>query len=119
MKLIDVFNKIAKGEIKDGTIFVNETEKSRYTYEFRDGRLKHKYNSLDVLIKQDELNDEVEIIEPKQDIAELIVCVGDTVCGGFDRKSDREEIWNIYNQLNKTIDTVNKVIRKVNEIAPD
>jgi hypothetical protein len=77
MKLIELLNKIANGEIKEGTkIKVPFLNEKFYEYAYlNDDKLwaKHKGGESIFTIKASELNEEVEIIEEKQPTNKVIL----------------------------------------------
>lgn len=66
MKLIDVLEKLSKGEIKNGTILSVESDNSRYSkqYKYTNDCLLDDYNLPLNIYSENDLNKEVTIIEP-------------------------------------------------------
>ena len=66
MKLINVLEKLSKGEIKNGTILTINIGASRRQYKYRSNAFLDDYNSpLQVFMGRICLNQEVELMEPQ------------------------------------------------------
>ena len=108
MKIIDLLNKIAKGEnvperIKyDGEIYVYNYEVEDYEYPEKVGWLmdisRNNGNSF--------LNDEIEIIEEEKEIEELDYTYVNSYGNISQRKKSEEPI----------IDKINELVREVNKL---
>ena len=65
MKLIDVLQKLSKGEIKKGTILTISIGASRRQYKYRSNAFLDDYNLPIDIYGENCLNQEVELMEPK------------------------------------------------------
>lgn len=65
MKLIDVLQKLSKGEIKNGTILTISIGASRRQYKYRSNTFLDDYNFPIDIYGENCLNQEVELMEPK------------------------------------------------------
>lgn len=65
MKLIDVLQKLSKGEIKNGTILTISIGTSRRQYKYRSNAFLDDYNLPIDIYGENCLNQEVELMEPK------------------------------------------------------
>jgi hypothetical protein len=135
MKLIDILNKIANGELKEGTKIKYNT----FTYVYNDKHWLERCNGVDLLddIWVSNLNDVVELIEPKHlpDVGEMAECFsnkGNTLEPTDNTKIEELDINEIsfqrtdkYGRAYPEIDTnkaiaaiwnkLNEVIRKINK----
>ena len=109
MKIIDILNKIANGELEDGFKFCFEDEV--YTYTKKDNAIRdisfnklgqrktiEKYLNEEVLLFKD---NNQEVIEENKEIEELEISVED-------RKFHTDYINNIADKLNEVIRKINK-----------
>lgn len=123
MKLYELFNKIGKGEVKEGTRVKQLHLGDTYTYLYRDGGIRSDISGELQLFRTTELNDEVEIIEPAKDsnastkIEEIEFCVGDVTCN--EENSYREEIDRIFTLIDKILWKQNEVIKTANKLTAD
>ena len=108
MKIIDLLNKIAKGEEVPKKIKYKGTTYEKVNDGDIDFYIGKNFNGTLLLEKLDdtnELNDEVEIIEEEQYIEEISMCTGGIM--GFDG------VENITGALK---DKINELIKAVNEL---
>lgn len=108
MKVIDLLNKIANNEIKDGTKFIFKNHSG-----FFNGKTKRLYlniNGTVDLIRYDGLkilNDEIEIIEePKEELEEIELL-------SMHLEDSYVMFENAYATINKLIANQNKIIREL------
>ena len=108
MKIIDLLNKIAKGEflpkkIKyDDEIFIYDNQVDKYW------SIDHTNNLYDILSRYVgiALNDEIEIIEEDKKIERLW---SDKIINVNDGKQLANHLWEIEKKINEIIDIVNKL----------
>ena len=115
MKLIDLLNKIANGEVApkkfkyDNEIFIFDDETNDYIYaggnvSFFTDYFSYIYHLEDILML---LNAEVEIIEEKKDIEQI------NVWYEFDGKNNDKIIYFMCTELK---DKINELVKTVNEL---
>lgn len=110
MRLIEILNKIANGELKEGTKVIVPIFDDEYTYdecyELTDENGKKLFDTYNLYA----LNQEVELIEPEEPtdntkIEELAVDETDINCLGIHSKTI---LLNIIDKLNEVIRYINK-----------
>jgi hypothetical protein len=126
MKVIDLLNKIANGELEDLTHIKNIEHDCEYIYHKKDNRFefseKGDWNNYFYGIDIKELNDEVEIIEEDKQIKKIeINYARDIEEKIFYEESDKPnhcilcdagtEL--LINKINELIENQNKIIRKL------
>lgn len=81
MKLIDVLQKLSKGEIKNGTILTIKSDNARdfKRYEYVDNCFLDDYHFPINIYDENDLNREVTIIEPKPKKYLLKLYIGDAM----------------------------------------
>lgn len=96
MKIIDILNKIANGELKDGFEFkYNDLHFIYFKNVNEVQRLENGINIGRIYYLDKHLNDEVEVIEEKKEIEEL--------------KADAYTSPDVLNKINEVIRAVNKL----------
>ena len=109
MKIIDILNKIANGELKDGFEFkYNDLHFIYFKNVNEVQRLENGINIGRIYYLDKHLNDEVEVIEENKEIEELheYKNIGYSEC---DIKTNREK-------LNEVIRAVNKINKQLEEL---
>lgn len=109
MKVIDLLNKIAKGEevpkiIKYDTIYYYFRNYDYKEYEILEDYIDEQSSFIEK-IDFYKLNDEIEIIEEEKDIEEIDICTGGIM--GFDG------VENITGALK---DKINELVREINKL---
>ena len=102
MKIIDILNKIANGELKDGFEFkYNDLHFIYFRNVNEVQRLENGINIGRIYYLDKHLNDEVEVIEEKKEIEEL--------------KADAYTSPDVLNKINEVIRAVKKINKQLEE----
>jgi hypothetical protein len=125
MKLIDILNKIANGELKEGTKIKYKISKGSYImFIMKDGSLKYEKNNYSVTFGLPDLKIECELIEPDhfadvgkmaehfREDTKMIEPTDNTKIAELDSyyfsmRDATTKCWELYNKLNEVINKVN------------
>ena len=120
MKIIDILNKMANGELEDGFKFKYENDTYKYNKKEDEIASDNKYGAClgNYYRVESILNDKVEVIEENKEIEEISI---DEVDNKVALKNKINELARVVNKINKQleeqetedIDTVEKELNKM------